>query len=156
MSEINQAIAVCGAVLAVKAAVINLLTARARFKFNDWSTGRDKNIGWREDANMNKFLVKLFNTSLVTFLPSYPVERLTGCMHNIVENEPFFLALALALSMTNKATGTVATVCNTYTYARCVHSAVFLHSAPQPSRAIPYLVGLGCTFMLAFSVFRTE
>ena len=154
MSDSNTAIATCAAVLSVKAVTINLLTSRARMKFSDFTTGRTTKL--EEDATMPKFLQTLLKTSLLTNLPSYSVERYSACMHNIVENEPFFLALALALSMTDKAPASTAAICTTYAATRCLHSAVFIHGAPQPFRLIFYAAGVGCTLMLAFSVFNRK
>ena len=196
--NVDATLAKVTAVLAVKAAVINLLTARARLKHSDHATGRPE--PWKEArlvlrgcAPTHRFHV--WNAGCqhtqgapapvplgLRNLPSFSVDRASGGAHacaqpearnslllwpahlsltllplaffffqNCMENEPYFLALALAASRVNDpaATSKLLTV---YCTARCVHSVVFLSGLPQPLRAMAYLTGLGAAILLAVSV----
>jgi len=78
---------------------------------------------WKEDSEFTGPFFQFFKTVLCAYGPTIAtIERWTGCVNNAAENEPYFLAVALAyaksgLDIPSWATGAVWT----YVAARYAH-----------------------------------
>ena len=89
---------------------------------------------------------------LLTFLPSPSVDRLLAIHRNSLENEPLFLALALACASAGTVPHFGEHVLKLFVACRVAHMAAFLTQPPQPIRAMCFLGGVVCTAALALSV----
>ncbi|KAL3909204.1 MAG: hypothetical protein SGPRY_009514 [Prymnesium sp.] len=127
--KFNEALASVAGALAFKVGVLNLMTVRSRFISGDMKTGRVK--AWEEDERTPEWLRKVFKFTLVISLTLFdplpprryiPLivfpfsispacliacprlsQRLTSVVHNAIENEPFFLAVAAAIAIAGKS-----------------------------------------------------
>lgn len=139
--------------LAAKAAVVNVLTARARLKADDFKTGRP--VGsWAADDNVPPLVGKTLRLALLCHLPSWSVEKLVGYATNVCQNEPLFVGLALSLLAAGTPAGWAVTAVKVYGVSRFVHAATFLFDTVQPTRAAAWLTGVFATLALAAAAFK--
>jgi len=149
-SDFSGAVAGVAAVLALKSCTLHLATARARIKFDDFKHG---SLEWKADQNIGSGLRSVFHVAMVADLPSYSVASLEQCVKNATENEPLFLCLALAATLSGGVAPWATGAVKLFGVARCAHAGVMLSDAlPQPARAVCYLTGVGATVALALSV----
>ena len=154
MASYNEAVVMGASLLAIKVGALNILTARSRFVHGDLATGRPGGQAWKEDGAMPGWTATFFKCSLCAFGPSPPTERFTGLVANSVENEPFFLALAVAVATLGEPGPWAPTLVKTYVAGRYFHALVYMTEFPEflmPHKTLIRAQGfLASTFSMLF------
>merc|ERR1712039_163232 len=130
-ADYQTAVVQGASLLAIKLGTLNLLTVRSRLLTGDMGAGKPGGKSWKEESLMPVWTQMFFKFATCAFGPTPPTERFTGLVHNIVENEPIFLALAGAIGAFGKPGPTAATFVKTYVASRFFHSLVFLVEFPE-------------------------
>lgn len=159
MANYNDAVVMGSSLLAVKIGTLHFLTVRSRLLSGDFATGRPQNEAWKEEGKMLPMYGLFFKVSLGAFGPMLAsTDRFTGLVANAVENEPYFMALAVAIATLGKPSPMASTLVKTYVAGRYFHALVYLAEFPevlQPHktfiRAQGFLAGQAALFGLALS-----
>ena len=158
MANYNDAVVMGSSLLAVKIGTLHFLTVRSRLLSGDFATGRPQNEAWKEEGKMLPIYAKMFTCMLCAIGPSPSTDRFTGLVANAVENEPYFMALAVAIATLGKPSPMAATLVKTYVAGRYFHALVYLTEFPevlQPHktfiRAQGFLAGQAALLGLALS-----
>ena len=131
MANYNDAVVMGTSLLAVKIGVLHFATVRSRLITGDFATGRPQNEPWKEEGKMLPLYAMIFKTALFAVGPTPSTDRFSGVVANAVENEPFFMALAVAIATLGKPSPMAATMVKAYVVGRYVHAAVYLTEFPE-------------------------
>ena len=134
--------AVCAG-LALKMAVVNLLTARCR------TTGLGRAV---EDATDKFTGLSLFRLLLVGYGPftdADTMERLISCARNSTENEPLFAMAAWGWAAVTTPPSYAPALLVSYLISRYVHNFIYLFVRRQPFRALAWAPGVLITVFIA-------
>jgi len=139
--EVNDAVfqsyAFFSGILVVKMLLMSFLTARQRFS--------NKSFANPEDVAHDK------KAKVTTSDPD--VERVRRAHQNDLENILPFFIIGLLYCFTSPDAWTANMVFKIFTGARITHTLVYaVFVVPQPSRAISWALGIGCTFYMAAKV----
>ena len=115
----NGACLSLAAALGAKVGLLHLGTVRARLITDDMKRESEGGKVWEEDQEINSYVVQFFKATLLAYGPTPAVSRFTGVVHNIVENEPFFLALAVGLGALGTPPPWATTCLYAYGASRC-------------------------------------
>nr|ALS04574.1 microsomal glutathione s-transferase [Pseudodiaptomus poplesia] len=135
--ELFETYAFYSGVLVVKVLVMSFLTARQRFKKNNFISPEDgaKRSGVKIGVGIDD-----------------DVERVRRAHQNDLENIFPFLFLAFLYIFTNPSLATATLVFRIFTGARIMHTIVYLLCIPQPSRALAFMVATLTNLYLGYKV----
>ena len=141
--------------LALKQGVTHLLTVRERILEGNMATGKPSSVAFKEDTTIHPAVMMLFKTLTLSVGPQIAsVDRFVATVRNNNENEPYFLALAVAYVASGVAAPAwAATAVKTYVAGRYAHNVFYLFGVQQPFRAFAYLPALFSMIFLAASIF---
>jgi len=79
------------------------------------------------------------------------VARALRIQRNDLENIPLFFAIGLLYVLTGASSFGVLVLCGLFTLARLAHAIVYAKGL-QPARAICFIIGMTCTFIMLFRI----
>uniref|UniRef100_A0A6U6X3Z1 Glutathione transferase n=1 Tax=Zooxanthella nutricula TaxID=1333877 RepID=A0A6U6X3Z1_9DINO len=137
----NTIVTVIG-LLAIKIAVLHVLTVRARLMVGNSNRSANRDKPWEEDTRMPAWYMKILQCVCFAFGPA-PSEafllRCQGLVANSQETEPWFMGLAVAYGLrgvTNiYAARHAQNLMWAFLVARALHAGIYLAGVRQPFRA---------------------
>lgn len=146
-SKYAKALTLSSACLAVKIGIVHLLTARERLISGNFAQKQDaQHWFWKL---LQVILVCIEGTG---FGGAAFIERAERSAKGAAENEPFFLALATTVGLTNAVPASLGvTLINVYTASRCGRTISFLMGEKLNTafRTTSFIGGLASTFAMA-------
>ena len=135
-NPVFRTLAICTGALTLKMVVITGMTIRKRFQ-----TGTFANA---EDAKRDGQIVGTNDD----------VERCRRNHLNDLESIPPFVLIGLMYTLTDPDEDVAIWHFRIFTASRLLHMIAYQAALPQPSRALTFLTGLGCTTSMAIQTIR--